>query len=864
MSISLTPPAPGPTTADRGALTLVAPISGVLVPLDAVPDPAFAQRLAGDGVSIDPLSDVVVAPCDAVVRLVHRAGHAVTIEAFGLEIVIHIGLDTVALRGEGFHPVVKNGDSVRAGDPLLRFDIDLVARRARSLLTEMVITNMDVVSALRPRSGRVVGGRDVVLEVSLNEQRPAAAPTGNQAGEPASADMVRSAPIIVASETGLHARPAAVVAATARRFAADVRLVKDGREANARSVVSIMALEVGGGDTVSIVARGHDAPAALAAIADKLTTNLDAASGAPPSAPAARSTAPASDAPRPVRADGALVGVPASPGIAVGQVFRLRQDDVVLEERGAEPAQEQRALDAAVAAARVQLESLQRRLTEEADANRAAIFAAHQELLEDPEVLERAATQIREGASAPFAWQQAYTSQAERLVALQNPVLAGRATDLRDIGRRVLHLLVGHGEASLDVPPESIIVAEELTPSDTASLDRTRVRGLCTTMGSATSHVAILARGLGIPAIAGTDPRVLDLTPGTRVIIDGDHGTLKPAPTAEEEAAAVERQQSDERRRHSELSAAAEPATTRDGQRVEVVANIGGEREARRVPEVGGEGVGLLRTEFLFMDRRTAPNEDEQAKTYEAIARALGPERILVIRTLDVGGDKPIPYLALPAEENPFLGERGVRLTLARPELFRAQVRAILRASPAGKVAMMFPMIALLSEWRAARELVERERAALGVPPIPVGIMVETAAAALIAERFAREADFFSIGTNDLTQYTLAMDRSNARLAPQVDTLHPAVLRLIERTVAGAHQHGRWVGICGALAGDPQAIPVLLGLGVNELSADVPLVPAVKARVRALSMAECRATALEALDAADGAEVRAIVARRHG
>ena len=864
MSISLTPPAPGPTTADRGALTLVAPISGVLVPLDAVPDPAFAQRLAGDGVSIDPLSDVVVAPCDAVVRLVHRAGHAVTIEAFGLEIVIHIGLDTVALRGEGFHPVVKNGDSVRAGDPLLRFDIDLVARRARSLLTEMVITNMDVVSALRPRSGRVVGGRDVVLEVSLNEQRPAAAPTGNQAGEPASADMVRSAPIIVASETGLHARPAAVVAATARRFAADVRLVKDGREANARSVVSMMALEVGGGDTVSIVARGHDAPAALAAIADKLATNLDAASGAPPSAPAARSTAPASDVPRPVRADGALVGVPASPGIAVGQVFRLRQDDVVLEERGAEPAQEQRALDAAVAAARVQLESLQRRLTEEADANRAAIFAAHQELLEDPEVLERAATQIREGASAPFAWQQAYTSQAERLVALQNPVLAGRATDLRDIGRRVLHLLVGHGEASLDVPPESIIVAEELTPSDTASLDRTRVRGLCTTMGSATSHVAILARGLGIPAIAGTDPRVLDLTPGTRVIIDGDHGTLKPAPTAEEEAAAVERQQSDERRRHSELSAAAEPATTRDGHRVEVVANIGGEREARRVPEVGGEGVGLLRTEFLFMDRRTAPNEDEQAKTYEAIARALGPERILVIRTLDVGGDKPIPYLALPAEENPFLGERGVRLTLARPELFRAQVRAILRASPAGKVAMMFPMIAMLSEWRAARELVERERAALGVPPIPVGIMVETAAAALIAERFAREADFFSIGTNDLTQYTLAMDRSNARLAPQVDTLHPAVLRLIERTVAGARQHGRWVGICGALAGDPQAIPVLLGLGVNELSADVPLVPAVKARVRALSMEECRATALEALDAADGAEVRAIVARRHG
>src|SRR5262252_3382955 len=305
MSISLTPP----VTADRGVLTLVSPISGVVVPLDAVPDPAFAQRLAGDGLSIDPLSDLVVAPCDAHVRLVHRAGHAVTIEALGLEIVIHIGLDTVALRGEGFHPLVKNGDSVRAGDPLLRFDLDLVARRARSLLTEMVITNMDVVSSLRPRSGRVIAGRDVVLEVTLHEQRPAAAQTGNQVGEPASADMVRSAPIVVAAETGLHARPAAVVAATARKFAADVRLVKDGREANARSVVSIMALEVGGGDTVSIVARGHDAPAALAAIADKLSTNLDAASGAPapPSAPpAARPTAPSPDVPRPIRADGAL------------------------------------------------------------------------------------------------------------------------------------------------------------------------------------------------------------------------------------------------------------------------------------------------------------------------------------------------------------------------------------------------------------------------------------------------------------------------------------------------------------------------------------------------------------------------------
>jgi phosphocarrier protein FPr len=375
--------------------------------------------------------------------------------------------------------------------------------------------------------------------------------------------------------------------------------------------------------------------------------------------------------------------------------------------------------------------------------------------------------------------------------------------------------------------------------------------------------VAILARGLGIPAVAGIDPRVLDVPSGTRVVLDGDAGTLRPEPSAAEEAEIARRQGSATRRRAAELAVAGELAVTRDGHRMEIVANVGDVDEARRVPGVGGEGVGLLRTEFLFLERRVAPDEDEQATVYEAIVRALGPERIVVIRTLDVGGDKPLPYLAMAAEANPFLGERGIRLLLNRPEIFTAQVRAILRASRAGKVAIMFPMISTIGEWRAAREVVERERVALGVPPLQVGIMIETPAAALLADRFAGEADFFSIGTNDLTQYTLAMDRTNPGLAPQVDALHPSVLRLIERAVAGAHAHARWVGVCGGLASDPQAVPVLVGLGVDELSASVPIVPAVKAQVRTLSLEACRATAQLALDAADGAEVRALVARRH-
>jgi phosphoenolpyruvate-protein phosphotransferase len=826
-------------------LTLLAPLSGVVVPLDRVPDPAFARRLAGDGLALEPLDQRLVAPCDARVLHVHRAGHALTLAASGLEILIHVGLDTVKLNGKGFDPRVKAGDDVRTGDLLLTFDADYIATHARSLITPVVVTNMERVEALQGGSGRVTAARDAIIHLRIGAGGP-------EAPTPAPGERVESAPMVIASETGLHARPAATVAAAARRFTSDLRLVKGDREANARSVVSIMTLEVAGGDTVTVVARGEDAGAAVAAVVETLTSTV-------PAPAAVRAVAP----PPRASADGSLQGVPASPGVAIGRVFQLRHDDVVLEERAADPSHERRALDAAIAAAHLQLEALQARLVTEADADRSAIFAAHRELLEDPEVLDGAAELMRGGASAAYAWRQAYTQQVDRVLALRNELLAGRAADLRDVGRRVLHLLVGREGASHDVPPDSIVVAEDLAPSDAASLDRTRVRGFCTTMGSATSHVAILARGLGIPAVAGIDPRVLDVPAGTRVVLDGDAGTLRPEPSAAEEADIARRQESSARRRAAELAVAAEPAVTRDGHRVEVVANVGDVDEARRVAGVGGEGVGLLRTEFLFMERRTAPTEDEQATVYEAIARALGPERIVVMRTLDVGGDKPLPYLPMAAEANPFLGERGIRLLLNRPEMFAIQVRAMLRASRAGKVAIMFPMISTIAEWRAAREVVERERVALGVPPLEVGIMIETPAAALLADRFAREADFFSIGTNDLTQYTLAMDRTNPGLAPQVDALHPSVLRLIERAVAGAHAHARWVGVCGGLAGDPQAVPVLVGLGVDELSASVPIVPAVKAQVRTLSLDACRATARLALDAADAAEVRALVERRH-
>jgi phosphoenolpyruvate-protein phosphotransferase len=835
--------------ADR--LRLIAPLSGVIVPLDRVPDPVFAERLVGDGVSIDPVSVDLLAPCDARVIQVHRAKHALTLDADGTELVIHIGLDTVELNGEGFASHVEAGDRVRQGDKLITFDADLVATRARSLLTQVLVANAESVAAIEPASGMVTAGRDLLMEVRL---RTGSTPESVQRDETA-----ESQPVVVGNDTGLHARPAAVVAAAARRFAADIRLIKEGREANARSVVSIMALEVGGGDTVTVVARGENAADAVAAIEHTLRHDLGSDKPAASAVTKVIGRGSATDL-----SDDLLRGVGASPGVAIGNVFQLRHPEAVIEERAADPNRERRELDAAIASAHLQLEGLRTRMASEADNERAAIFGAHQELLEDPEVLDEAASHIRNGASAAYAWREAYNNQAQRLFRLENRLLAARAADLRDVGRRVLHLLIGDDDSSPMVPPDSIVIAEDLAPSEAASLNPANVRGFCTTMGSATSHVAILARGLEIPAITGINPRALDIPAGTRVVLDGDAGTLTLDPTPEQEEEARRRQNAAGRRRAEESAVASRTATTRDGHRVEVVANIGDEAEAEKVVEAGGEGVGLLRSEFLFMDRRVPPDEDEQARVYTAVAKALGPDRILVIRTLDVGGDKPLSYMPIAAEANPFLGERGIRLMYDHPEILRTQLRAVLRAAVHGRLAIMFPMIATLDEWRDARRMVEEERAKLGSPPVQVGIMVETASAALLSERFAREADFFSIGTNDLTQYTLAMDRSNPRLAKQLDALHPAVLKLIELTVSGATRHGKWVGLCGALAGDPEAIPVLLGLGIQELSVSVPAVASTKACVRGLSLDECRQTAEQALLAASGAEVRAIVARRHG
>ena len=837
----------------RNTLLLKAPLSGYLVPLERVPDPVFAQKMVGDGISIDPVSQRLLSPCNGTVAQVHSAGHAVTIAAAGgVDVMIHIGLDTVQLKGRGFTPTVKAGEVVATGALLIEFDADFIATHAKSLLTQVVVTTMDRVAALAPRSGSVTAGSDAILELTLADATTEAQPA---AGGTATSDA-----IVVPNVTGLHARPAAVLANLAKKFKADIRLRRGDDLANAKSVVSIMGLEIGYGDKVNLVARGPDADEAIAALARALTRGLGDEGTAPAPAPASVMVSDvAAPAPRPRSTDpSVLLGVAASPGLAVGTVFQVRHEEIVFPEDAEDPYRERRRLDDAIEQAKLELEALQARLKGEANPGKAAIFAAHQELLDDPGLTEIAVSAIAKGRSAPFAWRRAFRAHAEYLATLKNELLAARANDVRDVGERVLRLLTGAEAEQPELPAQTILIAEDLTPSDIASLDRTRVVGFCTTAGGASSHVAILARSLDITAVAGIDPAALDVPKGATVILDGGKGTLRLNPSADEVARIRRLQERQAAKRKADLETASQPAVTGDGHRVEVAANIGGLADAEQAVRLGAEGVGLLRSEFLFMGRAVAPTEEEQAAAYSAIAAALGPERPLVIRTLDVGGDKPLPYLPIPKENNPFLGERGIRVGLDRPEILRTQVRAILRASQAGKVLAMFPMIATLSEWRAARALLEEEREKLGIPPIPVGIMVEVPAAAILAEQFAREADFFSIGTNDLTQYTLAMDRGHPKLAPQVDGLHPALLHLIAGVVEAAHRERKWVGVCGGIAGDLQAIPFLIGLGVDELSVSVPTIPSIKAEVRALRAAECRRLAQEALRQDTAADVRAL------
>jgi multiphosphoryl transfer protein len=465
------------------------------------------------------------------------------------------------------------------------------------------------------------------------------------------------------------------------------------------------------------------------------------------------------------------------------------------------------------------------------------------------------------GRNAAQAWHEAAESVAAEYRSLDDEYLGARAEDLAGVARQVVAELVG-GEAAAAVVEPGIVVAADLTPADTASLDRELVRGIATAHGGPTSHSAILARSLGIPAAVGLGERLLAVPDGAPLALDGDAGAVVVDP-AEELVRDYERRSAEhEEAARRARASAQQPAQTQDGRRIEVVANVGSPEDVDAAVGSGAEGVGLLRTEFLFLERDSLPTEDEQYAAYADMAERL-QGRPMILRTLDVGADKPLPYLPRRAEANPFLGVRGIRLGLAQPELLETQLRAALRVAALHPLKVMFPMVTTLAEYHQAVSVLDRAREQLGgaAGQLEVGIMVEVPAAALAAEAFAPEVDFFSIGTNDLVQYTMAAERGNDAVAGLADGLHPAVLRLIRGVAEAAEAQGKWVGVCGELGADLPAVPVLVGLGVSELSVNPPAIPATKEAVRQVDTGAAATLVDEALRLSSAADVRALVTR---
>ncbi|KSB90664.1 PTS galactitol transporter subunit IIC [Caulobacter vibrioides] len=834
-------------------LVLSAPLQGWVAPLDETPDAVFAERMLGDGLAIDPTGSTLHAPCDGRVVSVHRSRHAVTLRADnGAEILMHVGLETVALDGEGFTVHVAEGQAVKAGDTLIGFDLDLLARKAKSLITPIVVTNPDAFSIVRREQDRETAVGGFLMELVPAGGAKAAAVTGQ-------GEVTRE--VVVPLVHGIHARPAARIAETARKFAAETALVAVNRRASAKSPVGVMALAIRLHDRIVIAASGVDADLAVAAIAELIEGGMGE-SAAEAGAPAAEEAAPVVAAPAEPAEPGVLCGVMAAPGLAIGQAVRLVSDEIVVVETGAGASAELTALDDALCHVRDRIEAS----AAKGDAARKAILGAHLAFLEDPELTAAARKLIGEGKSAGFAWRRAVGGYVEALRGLGDRRLAERVDDLVDLERQVLRALLvlegtGEEEVARVLPAGAILLADELLPSQLMGVDPSQVAGFATARGGPTSHVAILAAAMGLPALVAVGAGALEIADGTALILDAEGGRLRVAPDADALAAAQSAIAARHERRAAAKAAAHQESRTACGERIEVFANVGSEKDALAAVESGAEGSGLLRTEFLFLDRDTPPDEDEQARQYQAVASALDG-RPLIIRTLDVGGDKAAPYLPIPTEENPALGLRGVRVSLWRPHLLKTQIRAILRVKPpqgqkGGQCRIMVPMVASLSELRAVRAVLDEAKREMGVAErIELGVMIETPAAAVTADLIAAEADFLSVGTNDLTQYVLAMDRGNPELAARIDALHPAVLRMIDQTCKGAARHGRWVGVCGGLASDLAAVPVLLGLGVTELSATAAVVPEVKALVRRLSLPACRDLAAKTLDQTSPEAVR--------
>ncbi|MEE4166330.1 MAG: phosphoenolpyruvate--protein phosphotransferase, partial [Desulfocapsaceae bacterium] len=548
-----------------------------------------------------------------------------------------------------------------------------------------------------------------------------------------------------------------------------------------------------------------------------------------------------------------ITGSAASPGITMAPAFRLHSRKMTFEENAQDPKEEAKRFSTALTEAAHQLDELQANMQTRAP-KEAAILHAQKQLLQDELVLTDSEKYIVNGKTAAWSFHQAIEKQVDSLKKVDNERLRARIADLIDVRDRVVALMVPASSSVVYPQTDFVLMAKDLTPSQTAGLHGLKVRGICTELGGPNSHMAILARALGIPAVVGLgDGSLTNIEDGDLIIVDPQASSIYVDPDEATQKNGLKWKEQWNQIRKTEDAQKHKVAETKDGHRVDVVCNIAKPEDAKLVLENGGEGVGLLRTEFLFESSVAEPSIEEQSESLKAIVEELG-SRQLIVRTADIGGDKPVSWMHIPHEENPFLGMRGVRLSFKYEDMFRRQLEAIYQVAlwqqettGSTGIHIMFPMIGRMSEWQKARDIAEKVRSQLNAPKLPLGIMIEVPSAVMIADQLALEVDFFSIGSNDLTQYALAIDRGHPDLCNEADSYHPALVKMIEMTVKAAQTNGKWVGVCGNAAANPNLATLLVGLGVSELSVSPTNVAAVKNIIRAVSFAKLQEKANKAL-----------------
>ena len=664
-------------------------------------------------------------------------------------------------------------------------------------------------------------------------------------------DYAVTAEATVVDVQGMHARPASLISEQAATFSGtDIRIRNDQKTANPKSMATLLSMGASQGDVLIISAQGSEADQAVQVLAEMINQGLDDdeeqdnASYNPLSVLSAL--------PEPQCRE-TISGSAASPGITMAPAFRLYAKKMQFEEHAQDPKHEAKRFSNALTEAAQQLDELQANMQSRAP-KEAAILHAQKQLLQDELVLTDSEKFIVNGKTAAWSFHQAIEKQVESLKTVDNERLRARIADLIDVRDRVVALMVPAVSAVEYPQTDFILMAKDLTPSQTAGLHGLKVRGICTELGGPNSHMAILARALGIPAVVGLgEGELQNIEDGDLIIVDPQASSIYVDPDEATQKNGVELIAQWEQIRKAEDAQKHKAAETLDGHHIDVVCNIANPEDAKLVLEHGGEGVGLLRTEFLFESSTAEPTVEQQCASLKAIIEELGT-RQLIVRTTDIGGDKPVSWLHIPHEDNPFLGMRGVRLSFKYEDMFRRQLEAIYQAAvwqteTTGSTGLhiMFPMIGRMSEWKKARDIAESVRSRLNAPQLPLGIMVEVPSAVMIADALAKDVDFFSIGSNDLTQYVLAIDRLHPDLCCEADSYHPALLKMTEMTVKAAQAQGKWVGVCGNAAASPNLATLLVGLGVTELSVSPANVAAVKNIIRAVSYSKLQEKAKKAL-----------------